>query len=180
MELTFKEPDILTVPDYENGKRIERKFEIVPLPVDQMKMTVQFQEIQLELDKHQSTIKELKDRYATLKNKNEGKKKKEAVSKQQDRMIHKVIKELKEASVARERFIIDVLLPKISEIIKLGLIDFDTGESVTLPKRHQTLPKMMSISMRILDLTTETDKEDDTNFQQGEAQKKDLEQLEQE
>lgn len=181
MELTFKEPDTIKVPDYENGERIDKIFEIIPLPVENMKMTVQFQELQIELDKQQHNIEELREKYDKLLKLQKSKgNKKEAVTKAQKKALDKTRTELREATKNREKFIVEELLPAISEIITLGIIDFNTGEPTELPKRHKTLPKMMAIAVRILDLTTETETEVDTNFQKEEPEKKNSEPSEQE
>lgn len=179
MELTFKEPETITVPLIdEKGKNKDVVCEIIPLEVEDMKLTVVFQELQLELDELTYTKTDLENQIADLVQKSKEKSKNKAVIKKRGEQLRKLTRELREASMVREKFVIEKLLPTLIQVVDKGLIVLGTDEKFILPKRHRTLPKMMAIAVKILNITTETDTEVDTNFQLGKPQKSDLKQSE--
>ncbi len=179
MELTFKEPETITVPIIdEKGKNKDVICEIIPLEVEDMKLTVIFQELQLELDELTYTKEDLENQVTSLLEKSKEKSKNKAVIKKRGEQLRKLTKELRVASIEREKFVIEKLLPTLTNVVDKGLVIFGTEKKFILPSRHRTLPKMMAIAVKILNITTETDTEVDTNFQLGKPQKSDSKQSE--
>lgn len=169
MELTFREPVIINIPDYDKeGKKIDRKIELIPLSVEEMKLTVGFEELQEELTKINDEYEGLKKEYNKAKKKAKKSKTKGITKKEKD-----MLNIIKSKSIERQKFIIEELLPAINTITENGMVDFETQEPVTIPKRYKTLPKLMQISMMILDVTTESEFNEDVdiNFQMEEQQK---------
>ena len=149
MDLTFKEPELITIPEFVDGKPIDRVYEILPLSVEDMKMTVQFAELQKEIDairakSNKETVKKAKGR----------KPKKPKEPEKSD--IPTVLSPNRNVSEEEEKFVVDKLLPLLVDIVEKGLVDYETQEPIELPRRYKTLPKIMAIAMKIINLTTET------------------------
>ena len=168
-DLTFKEPVIIPVPNYdENGKKLEEDtlLELIPLPVEDMKMTVGFEELSNGLTKLNHKDTELRKEYQKLINKKNK-------TKATENKAKKLLDEVNQSRLEIEKYTINVLLPAIKPIIEKGVVDFKTQKPAELPKRNMTLPKLMSIAMKILDVTTESNRtDDDGNFRKEEQPKK--------
>ncbi|MDH7506194.1 MAG: hypothetical protein QHH15_00200 [Candidatus Thermoplasmatota archaeon] len=166
MGLEFKEPVLLKVPDYdEEGKKHIKIFEVIPLQVEDMYLTVQFAEMQKKVEKIR--FESTKDEKSRKKGKGKGKK-----GKEEDRKIPTVLNpEMVNVSEEEEKFVIEELLPLVDKIVKVGLVDFKTREKVELPQRLRTLQKLMIIAVKIVNVTTETDTPIDLDFRMGEVQK---------
>jgi hypothetical protein len=158
LDLRTSEPEIFEIKEIIDNEEIVTVVEIVPLLTEDIEITLDFMETKDKLD----MVRSKANAKAELKYKKEkGKSKKEKPEK---------LPLAKEDKKEIDTIIFKELLPVMNNMVDKGLVRHDNPEKiVSLPRRYRTMPTLMKIATKILEVTSEGDKEETPNEEDGEG-----------